>query len=80
MNDILVSIQLGLQIATTAVIAIGVLIVGIALVYRATDIAKAVINKADGGMPFVKGDKYYDFTEEEEEAYQQYLEYHRNNK
>ncbi len=63
MNDILVSIQLGLQIATTAVIAVAVLIVSIALVYQAIDIARAVIDRADGGY----------LTEEEEEAYQEYL-------
>ncbi|WP_348731916.1 hypothetical protein [Rheinheimera texasensis] len=65
MNDLLALIASGLQVATTAMIAIGVLIVGIALVYRGVDIANRVIQRV--GV-------YSSAREADEEAYQDYLE------
>ena len=71
MNDLLIQIIVGLQVATTAVVSVGVLIVGIALVYRGISIATGLIDMSD--VPY---DDYEDLdtSEEGEQRYQEYLE------
>lgn len=65
MDDLFVQLSSGLEVATTAVVALGVLIVGIALVYRGVDLAQRVIDK-------VAVDRSY--REAQEEAWQEFMD------
>lgn len=65
MNDFLMLITAGLQVAATAVISVGVLIVAITFAFRGVDIANRVIQRV--GV-------YSSAREADEEAYQDYLE------
>lgn len=50
MLDIFAEIGLALALALTAIVAVGVLIVGIALAFKAIDIATGVISLAGGSQ------------------------------
>lgn len=72
MQDIFAEISPALALALTAVVAVGVLIVGIALAFKAIDIATGVISLAGGDQIREKDRVTDDYLREFKEDYDGY--------